>query len=93
MRSRDSSHPSTSGLHCDRPFLVAALSEIDEPRRTIQALWPPGTVSEAVVVGGAIVDGGTREEAAAFLALPLVTASTDASLSEIARRVRERRVK
>jgi hypothetical protein len=74
-----------------RPLLTLALSELGDSRRTIELLWPPETIAEAVVVGGAIIDGGTRGEAEAFLALPLVVGTADASVSGIARRVRERR--
>jgi Calcineurin-like phosphoesterase len=74
-----------------RPLLTLALSEVGEPRRTIDLLSPPETIAEAVVMGGAIVEGGTRVEAEAFLALPLVASSADASVRDVARRVRERK--
>jgi hypothetical protein len=55
-------------------------------------LWPPLTIPEAVTIGGAILDGGTREEAEAFVRLPLVSSSTDASVQDISRRIQERRL-
>jgi hypothetical protein len=55
-------------------------------------LWPPLTIPEAVRIGGAILDGGTREEAEAFVRLPLVSSSTDASVQDISRRIQERRL-
>jgi len=32
-------------------------------------LWPPLTNAEAVTIGGAILEGGTKEEAEAFIQL------------------------
>jgi hypothetical protein len=74
-----------------RPLLALAVSEVGDPRSAIDLLSPPETIAEAVVVGGAIVEAGTRAEAEAFLTLPLVAGSADASVLNIARRVRERR--
>lgn len=76
-----------------RPLLTQALAEMGESRNTIDVLFPPGTVSEVVLVGGAIVEAGTRAEADAFLALPSVSANPDASVQDVARRVRSRRVR
>jgi hypothetical protein len=76
-----------------RPLLLKALSELGAPRRTITSLWPPMTTAEAVVVGGAILENGTREEAAAFTKLELVSGSADASIREISARICERRLK
>jgi 3-deoxy-D-manno-octulosonic-acid transferase len=67
------------------------VSEVGDPRSTIEVLSPPETIAEAVVVGGAIVEGGARAEAEAFLTLPIVAGSADASVRDIARRVRERK--
>lgn len=75
-----------------RPFLARALTELGDSRRTITMLWPPLTIPEAVTIGGAILDGGTREEAEAFVRLPLVSSSTDASVQDISRRIQERRL-
>ncbi|HTT76770.1 MAG TPA: metallophosphoesterase [Candidatus Binataceae bacterium] len=76
-----------------RPLLLRALAELGEARTTIATLWPPQSIEEAVMVGGAIVDSGTREEANSFLHLELVMNRNDASLREISHRVRERRLK
>jgi hypothetical protein len=76
-----------------RPLLAAALSEMGEPQKTIDALWPPETLAEAVTVGGAILAGGARHHAEAFVNLELISGSTDASIREIAQRVRERRLR
>lgn len=75
-----------------RPLLVKALQELDDGRRTIATLWPPLTSAEAVVLGGAVLDGGTREEAEAFVRLGLVCESMDASVREISQRVRQGRL-
>ena len=74
-----------------RPFLTQALGELRDPRRTIEVLWPPLGVADAVLVGGAILEAGTSAEARDFLSLGRLSASPDASVREILRRVRERR--
>lgn len=76
-----------------RPLLLKALEELGDARRTIDTLWPPLTSAEAVVLGGAVLESGTQEEAEAFAQLGLVSNSTDASVREILRRVKERRIK
>jgi hypothetical protein len=81
------------GLPLARPFLVRALTDLGDPRTTIDRLWPPLTIPEAVTIGGAILEAGSREEALAFRGLPLVSASTDASLLEISERILERRLR
>jgi hypothetical protein len=76
-----------------RPLLVKALAELGDARRTIALLWPPQSTVEAVIVGGAILDNGTRKEAEAFVGLGLVSGSTDASVRDVVRRIHERRLK
>lgn len=76
-----------------RPLLVKALEELNDARRTIDTLWPPLTSSEAVTLGGAVLDGGTPKEAETFVRLELVLNSVDASVREISRRISERRLK
>lgn len=73
-----------------RPILAKALSELGDPRRTIDILWPPETSGEAVIVAGAILDDGTQEDVDAFVRLQLVSNSADASVREMTRRLRER---
>jgi len=75
-----------------RPLLLKALTELDNPRRTITMLWPPQTAAEAVTVGGAILESGTREEGEAFVRLEIVSGSSDASVRDISRRINERRL-
>ncbi len=76
-----------------RPLLSKALSEYCDSAKTIALLWPPSTPAEAVQIGDAILQNGTPQQAAQFLALDVVSRGTDASVLEIARRVRERRSK
>jgi len=76
-----------------RPLLVKAAGELGEPRRTIDLLWPPLTSMEIVMVGGAILDSGTPDEEEAFLRLDLVSDTTDASVYDISRRIRQRRLR
>lgn len=76
-----------------RPFLVKALSDLADARTTISKLWPPRTISEAVVIGGAILEAGSTEEALAFRQLPIVLNATDASVLEMSKRVSERRLR
>jgi hypothetical protein len=73
-----------------RPLLVKALSELDDAQRMISALWPPATNAEGVLIGGAILDIGPREQAEAFLQLEFVSSSDDASVRDISNRIRER---
>lgn len=74
-----------------RPLLSRALFEHGDPGLTIELLTPPISTSEAVQVGWAIYECGTREHAERFLSHPFVRETTDASVREIARRVREKR--
>ncbi|WP_409192993.1 metallophosphoesterase family protein [Bradyrhizobium sp. RDM4] len=76
-----------------RPLLLKALTELRQPRRIIESLWPPLSSIEAVHLGAAILEGGTREEAVAFGKLDIVTGSGDASVRDMATRVSERRAK
>jgi hypothetical protein len=76
-----------------RPFLVRALNDLGDARTTINKLWPPQTIPEAVTVGGAILEVGSKEEALAFRQLPIVLAATDASLLDISERIFERRLR
>jgi hypothetical protein len=81
------------GLPLARPFLVRALDDLGDARTTINKLWPPNTIPEAVTVGGAILEAGSKEEAHAFRQLPIVLAATDASLLDISERIFERRLR
>lgn len=76
-----------------RPLLVKALEELGDARRIIDTLWPPLTSAEAVLLGGAILECGTQEDAAAFIQLELASNNTDASIREILQRIKERRFK
>jgi hypothetical protein len=76
-----------------RPFLIRALDDLGDPRTTISKLWPPQTVPEAVTIGGAILEVGSKGEALAFRQLAIVLATTDASLLDISNRIYERRLR
>jgi hypothetical protein len=76
-----------------RPLLARALAEFGDSAATISLLWPPVNPVEAVQIGDAIMQNGTPQQAGQFLALDIVTRGTDASVLEIARRVRERRAR
>jgi hypothetical protein len=80
-------------LPAARTFLVRALNDLGDPRTTISKLWPPQSVPEAITLGGAIVEAGTKDEALAFRKLPIVSSATDASLLEISNRIIERRLR
>jgi hypothetical protein len=75
-----------------RLIMVRALEQLWEPQQVIALLWPPITAAEAVLVGGAILAAGDRGQAQAFLDLPLVSQTTDASVRHVATQVRERRL-
>jgi len=76
-----------------RLFLVKVLDEINDPHLTIEKLWPPLTIPEAITVGGAILEGGSRQRASDFTNLKLVSSSTDASLRDVSDRIIERRLR
>jgi hypothetical protein len=75
-----------------RRMLAKALSELRDSRLIMTELWPPQNDAEAVVVGGAILDG-QMANAEAFIELGLIRNSTDASVREITRRINERRLR
>lgn len=82
-----------SGISHDsvgRSLLAKALSEYGDSSKTIELLWPPTSVAETVQLGGAILSDGSQQHAADFLKLDIVNSGTDASVREIARRLRER---
>lgn len=76
-----------------RPLLVKALEELNDERLTITTMWPPTNNLEAVTLGGAVLNSGTREEAEAFVHLGLVSDNIDASVRDITRRISERRLR
>lgn len=76
-----------------RPLLVKALEELNDERLTITTMWPPTNNLEAVTLGGAVLNSGTREEAEAFVHLGLVSDNIDASVRDITRRIFERRLR
>jgi hypothetical protein len=73
-----------------RPFLLRALTELADSSKILQMLSPPRTSAEAVVVGAAVLESGTREDADLFLRSPIVEGGQDASVNEITRRIRLR---
>lgn len=76
-----------------RPLLVKALQELGDERLTITTMWPPMNNAEAVTLGDAVLNGGTREEAESFIRLSLVSDNKDASVRDISHRIVERRLK
>jgi hypothetical protein len=76
-----------------RPYLVKVLEAINDPRTTIAELWPPHTVPEAIALGGAVFEAGSKQEAIDFSQLSIVSSSTDASLKHISNQIIERRLK
>jgi hypothetical protein len=75
-----------------RPLLVKALSELGDLRRTIKMLWPPQGFAEIVTLGGAVLEAGTTDEAAAFIGLPIVSQCPDASVRDMTERIKQRRL-
>lgn len=76
-----------------RPLFAKALEELNDDRVTIDKLFPPINHTEAVILGGAILNGGTQKEAEAYVKLGLVSGGADASVRELAHRIMERRLK
>lgn len=82
---------SLKDIQLARPLLVKALEELCDARLIIATLWPPINNREAVILGGAIIESGTKKEAENFLSLRLIEDAQDSSILEIARRIKERR--
>ncbi len=76
-----------------RPLLVKALEEVGDERLMITTMWPPMSNAEAVTLGAAVLNSGTREEAESFIRLSLVSHNDDASVRDITYRIVERRLK
>jgi hypothetical protein len=76
-----------------RPMLVKALGELGDERLTITTMWPPRNNTEAVILGGAVLNSGTTDEAKAFIQLDLVSGNMDASVQDILGRIVERRLR
>lgn len=70
-----------------RMFLVDALENINDDKKTIEILSPPTTIPEAILVGGAIASVRDKELAMQYLMNPFVKNSNDASLHHIKRTV------
>jgi 3',5'-cyclic AMP phosphodiesterase CpdA len=70
-----------------RPFLITALSELGDDSETVDALWPPLTNQEIVMVGASILNLEERTRAKAFLQMDQVSKNMDASVTDIKRRV------
>lgn len=81
------------GAPLARPLLAKALEELNDERLTIVTMWPPTNNSEAVILGGAVLNSGTREEAEAYVQLELVSGNIDASVRDISQRIIKRRLK
>lgn len=73
-----------------RPLLVEALSKLGDHRHTVELVPEPSTPAEAVVVGGALLEVGTPEEIIRFLGCDFVRSSADASVREVAARLRRK---
>jgi hypothetical protein len=82
-----------SGNEKARPLIVKAVQELGDPSVIIRTLWPPLTDAEAVLVGGAIIEARDDGGADAFCELPLVISTKDASVKDIEKRIRLRRVR
>lgn len=70
-----------------RPLRVIALANLGNHALTVSLLWPPQTAVEIVLVGGALLEVGPQATIAVFLGLEMVSASTDASVRDIVRRL------
>lgn len=70
-----------------RPLILTGLAELADDGETVAMLWPPSTSAEIVLVGSAVFNRRIPEEAAAFLQIEAVSRSTDASVTNIKRRI------
>lgn len=70
-----------------RPFLRRALSELADYRQIIELLWPPQTLEEMVMLGGAILNAWNPALGSAFLELEAVRNSDDASVRDVKQRI------
>lgn len=70
-----------------RKMCAKALGELDDAAATMRVFANPRTAEEAVLLGDAILQGGTAEDFDRYLVDPFVAASTDASVTAIVSRV------
>lgn len=70
-----------------RLFLTKALENINDDKKIIDLISPPKTISEAILVGGAINSLRDKELAHNFLSNPIVRDSNDASIRQIKRTI------
>jgi Calcineurin-like phosphoesterase len=73
-----------------RPLLVEALTAVNDHRLTIDTLSEFSGPAEAVLLGGALLEQGSRDEIEHFLASDFVKSESDASVREIAARLRRK---
>lgn len=71
-----------------RPLLLKALAELGDVGNIMALLFPPQSAGEAVTMGGAILSGGTKEQADLFLSQNMGDISQDGSVREIEHRLR-----
>lgn len=76
-----------------RKFCVRALQELDDPVATIRLLSVPRNISEAVLLGSAVVETGEPDARDRFLSDPFVSASTDASIEQVVSSIKTRAAK
>ena len=76
-----------------RVLLAQAIENSNDSKAALELLWPPLTVKEAIIVGGAILELGNRDQAVAFSELPFIANNEDPSVREIWRRITERRIR
>lgn len=73
-----------------KPFLLKALGELNDARCTITSLMAPTTTAEAVMLGGALLEGGTAAELESYINTGFVFENHDSSIREICQRIKRR---
>jgi hypothetical protein len=73
-----------------QPLLLEAVSKAEDNRLTIDSLLPPSTPGQAVILGHALLQSGSREEVARFFKSEIVRAGTDANVRDVVERLRRK---
>lgn len=76
-----------------RRLLCEVIEKTEDFQLAISKLFPPTSLREAIIVGGAILERGDRDLAMAFCNDEFVRNSNDPSINEVVRRVQRKLIK
>lgn len=69
---------------------LKALEDLNNPARTIEMIDQPSDITEAVILGGALLDAGNTQSRSRFLSSPFIQSCTDASVRAIVEKLKLR---